>query len=140
MDRSALESIAARWISLWQGTSLLDAFDDLHAPDFIDHDSANRANDRDGFKAGLESLYAAFPDFCASIDVMMVDEERQLVALRWTALGRHAGPFMGFAPSGRVIRFTGIEIIRIDDGRIADRWGEWNEGALLHQLAPADVS
>jgi hypothetical protein len=41
---------------------------------------------------------------------------------------------MGCDPTGRVIRFKGIEIILIDNGRIAERWGEWNPGELLEQL------
>jgi hypothetical protein len=41
---------------------------------------------------------------------------------------------MGCDPTGRVIQFKCIEIIRIDNGRIAERWGEWNPVELLEQL------
>jgi predicted ester cyclase len=36
-----------------------------------------------------------------------------------------------------VIQFVGIEIVRVADGRIAERWGEWDGLALLDQLGEA---
>ncbi len=36
--------------------------------------------------------------------------------------------------AGRTVRFKGIEIIRIRDGLIVERWGEWDGIDLLEQL------
>jgi predicted ester cyclase len=38
-------------------------------------------------------------------------------------------------PSGRTVSFHGIEVIRCSGGVVAERWGEWDEGAILNQLA-----
>ncbi len=133
-----LVQLAKRWIEEgWrQGNAAM--VDELHSADFVDRASAGRAADREGFKQGIISLYQAFPDFRAQVEDLVVDEARQMVAVRWTALGTHQGKYMGAQPTGRQIRFQGIEIIRVADGKIAERWGEWDGIALMEQLkAPA---
>lgn len=118
---------------LWQGAGL-DGFDALHAPDFVDHSAAGRAADRDGFRDGIADLYRAFPDFSASIETMVTDEARAKVAIRWSAAGHMKGDFLGGSPSGQRVCFRGIEIIAIRDGRVSERWGEWDEAAIRQQI------
>lgn len=118
---------------LWQGGGL-DGFDALHAPDFVDHSASGRAPDRDGFRAGIADLYRAFPDFSASVEAMVIDEARTLVAIRWSAVGQMRGGFRGASPNGRRVSFQGIEIIAISDGRVTKRWGEWDEAAIRQQI------
>ncbi len=65
---------------------------------------------------------------------MIVESERGLVGICWTATGTHRGSFMGVAPTGKPIRFAGIEIIRLEAGLVVERWGEWNGLELLEQL------
>jgi predicted ester cyclase len=54
--------------------------------------------------------------------------------VRWTATGSHLGAFLGRPPSGRTVTVHGIEVIRCSDGVVAERWGEWDEHAILTQL------
>jgi len=127
-------TLTRRWIECaWQkGQS--EVVDELHAPNFVDNNPAGRGNDNDGFKEGIVQLYAAFPDFHARIEDILIDAAQGKAAVRWTATGTHRGTFMGCDPTGRVIQFKCIEIVRIDSGRIAERWGEWNPVELLEQL------
>jgi predicted ester cyclase len=60
--------------------------------------------------------------------------EADRLAIRWSATGTHRGSFFGVAPTGRRVTFHGIEIVRIADGRIAERWGEWNGEEIREQL------
>lgn len=108
--------------------------DRLHAPGFVDHDPGGRTPDNAGFKAGIARLYAAFPDLTATVEDLVVDGGAGTVAVRWTAAGTHRGAYLGAAPTGRTVRFKGIEILRVRDGRIAERWGEWDGIDLLEQL------
>jgi steroid delta-isomerase-like uncharacterized protein len=127
-------TIARRWIECGWKKGQSEVVDELHAPNFIDHNPAGRASDNHGFKEGIVQLYAAFPDFSARIEDILIDGVQSKAAVRWTATGTHCGAFMGCEPTGRVIQFKCIEIIRIDNGRIAERWGEWNPIELLEQL------
>ncbi len=133
-DRAQLERIARRWIEEgWRpgGTSIVD---ELHAPDFADRDSGGRPTDNEGFKLGIERLYAAFPDLVAEVRDVLVDSATGSVAVRWSAEGTHRGPYFGAEPTGKTVRFKGIEILRIRNGLIVERWGEWDGIDLLEQL------
>jgi predicted ester cyclase len=98
------------------------------------HDPGGRPPDREGFKRGIRELYAAFPDFEARIEDMLVDAPRGEAVVRWTATGTHRGAFLGVAPTERRIAFKGIEILRFDGPWIVERWGEWDGLDLLAQL------
>ena len=137
MTRGALEALAHRWMRFWQGGSLED-FESVHAEGFTDRSAGARSSGRDGFKQGVVALYRAFPDFWATTQLVVADEAQSLVALRWSATGHHHGRFFDIAATGRQIAFKGIEIIRARDGLIVERWGEWDEGAILDQLRAAD--
>src|SRR5690606_22642652 len=52
---------------------------------------------------------------------------------------RHwSGPSWGaFPPSGRLLEATYLAIYRIEDGRIAEAWAEWDNLAGLRQLGHA---
>ncbi len=136
MGRTDIENLAVRWMRFWQGGSL-DDFDVVHAETFVDHSSAGRRADRAGLRAAIVELYSAFPDFKATADLVAVNEALGMATIRWSATGRQSGPFLGRAPTNRSVSFQGIEIIHCRGGRIVERWGEWDESALLGQLGPA---
>ncbi len=66
------------------------------------------------------------------IEDIMVDEDKETA--RFTARGIYTGEFMGFAPTGKAITLTAIEILRINEGKIAELWGEVNLMGLMMQL------
>lgn len=127
-------TLTRRWIECGWQKGQSEVVDELHAPNFVDNNPAGRGSDNDGFKEGIVQLYAAFPDFHARIEDILIDVAQDKAAVRWTATGTHRGTFMGCDPTGRVIQFKCIDIVRIDNGRIAERWGEWNTLELLEQL------
>jgi predicted ester cyclase len=129
-----LRRLVIRWIEEGWQEGREGVVDELHAPEFVDHDPAGRPPDREGFKRGIRELHAAFPDFHAEIDALLVDGGRSEVAVRWSATGTHRGRFLGVEPTGRRIAFKGIEIVRFDGGWIVERWGEWDGLELLEQL------
>lgn len=133
--RSEMQVLAVRWMERGWQQGDEGMVDELHSAGFIDHGApAGQAPDRAGFKEGIRQLYAAFPDFHAEIDDLVLDPETGKAAIRWSASGTHRGAFLDIAPTGRRIQFQGIEIIRLEGGRIAERWGEWDGLSLLAQL------
>ena len=135
-SRGELESITRRWMSLWSRYDP-ELADELHDPGFVDHAPDGRGCDLASFKSGIVALYAAFPDFTANLGFLVVDEVSATVAVSWSGAATHQGEFMGFAPTRAQIRFVGAEIIRIEKGRIRERWGEWNGASILAQLEEA---
>lgn len=131
--REQLKAVAERWMEeVWRRRDL-DAIYEIHAPDYRDRSLPNRPGP-EPYRADVAALFAAFPDFHAAAEDVIVDESASKVVVLWTATGTHRGEFMGVAPTGRRIEFAGIEALRIEDGRIVERWGEWDGTSLLEQL------
>ncbi len=41
---------------------------------------------------------------------------------------------MGIKPTGKKVTLTGIEIHRIENGRIAESWTNWDQYGLMQQI------
>lgn len=134
MSAAQLRTVAKRWMAEVWAERNVAAVDELHALDFVDRSPANRASDREAYKASIAELYAAFPDWRATTDDLVVDVSASKVAIRWTASGTHLGAFLSFAPTGKPVTFHGIEILHIANSLIIERWGEWDSLTLEEQL------
>ena len=80
----------------------------------------------------VTSCRAAFHSLNVTIEDMTADGD--MVTCRFTARGEHKGEFMGLLPTGKPIVMTGIEIFRLENGKIAELWGEANLMGLMQQL------
>jgi steroid delta-isomerase-like uncharacterized protein len=130
-------AVAREWMRTWESGDLAH-IRATHDAAFVDRASAGRDATTEGFEAGVRALYAAFPDFRARVEDLLVDAARERVTVRWTAQGTHRGTFLGAAPTHRTIEFAGIEMVTVRNGRITERWGEWDGLSLLQQLGLLD--
>lgn len=111
----------------------MDAADAVLAEDFVEHNPApGQPAGREGHKQVLKLWREAFPDLTLSVDDVFAAGDR--AALRWTARGNHTGTLMEISPTGRQVTLTGIDILRIVDGKIVERWGQFNGIEMLQQL------
>ena len=111
----------------------LDLFDELCAPNFVKHAIPPAADyGIEGSKQSVIMLRKAFPDIKYTVEDM-IEEGDKLVA-RWTAHGTHKGDFMGIPPTDKRVTFTGIEIIRVVDGKAVEEWEELDRAGLMQQL------
>ena len=53
----------------------------------------------------------------------------------FTASGTQQGEIFGVAASGRTAALPGINVFRVRDGRITERWGRLDELSLMRQRA-----
>ena len=83
-------------------------------------------------KETITACRAAFEHLDVTVKDMVAEGDK--VAARFTACGTHQGSFMNLPPTGKPITMTGIEIFRIEDGKIAELWGEANLLGLRVQL------
>src|SRR4030095_418923 len=75
----------------------------------------------------------AFSDIRVTVDQILA--EGDTVVVRWTARGRHTGHLLGIVPTNRETVTTGIDMLRIVDGKIAEGWVSWDTLGLLEQLS-----
>lgn len=116
----------------------------LFSPDYVNHVVPAPAG---GWKRGIAAavqiiqLYRlSYPDLTIAIDEQLVAEDK--VITRYTAEGTHtARPFLHMPATSKRYRISGIAIERIENGKIAESWGQWDMCGLLTQmgLLPADV-
>ena len=111
--------------------------DEIYAPDVVDHNpQPGQEPGRDGEKQVIALYHAVFPDLHLTLEDIVAYEDR--AAVRWTAAGTHDGDQLGVPAAHRQVRLTGIDIIRVADGRIVERWAAVDTPGLLRQLdAPA---
>jgi predicted ester cyclase len=88
--------------------------------------------DAAGVKAMMADFLDAFPDLAYSFDLWAVDGD--LVVERYTATGTQEGPLGDIAPTGRKASWTGVNIFRIDCGRIVELWSEVDALSRNRQL------
>jgi steroid delta-isomerase-like uncharacterized protein len=111
----------------------LNAVDRYLAPGFVNHDPfPGFASDREGFRRIGQVFRQAFPDWHSQLEALIA--EGDLVAERFTARGTHQGELMGVAPTGREVTLAGINIFRVQDGQLVERWGRTDDLGLLQQL------
>ena len=69
----------------------------------------------------MRSLRRAFSDFRLEIEDVTVADDT--VWLRMTGSGTNDGPYMGNKPTGRTMRTTVFDSLRVKDGKIVEHWG-----------------
>jgi len=79
-----------------------------------------------------QALYQGFPDLKHNI-LEQVSAGDQAVT-RWTAAGTHRGTFMGIAPTGKPISFSGINIYTIDNSKFVQSQVNWDLLTLFEQI------
>jgi steroid delta-isomerase-like uncharacterized protein len=111
----------------------LGAVDEYLGEDFVNHDPPlGVAADREGMRVAGDMFRAAFPDWHSDVDILV--GEGDLVVEHFTAAGTHRGEIFGVPGTERAVALPGINIWRVRDGRIVERWGRLDELGLLRQL------
>ena len=111
----------------------LDALDEVVASDMTDHDPVpGQAPGLEGVKQYFSSLHAAFPDVQMDVEEMIAEGDK--VVARVSVSGTHQGEFMGIAPTGNRVTITGIDILRVADGKIVEHWGRFDDLGMMQQL------
>ena len=109
------------------------AVDEYLAEDFVNHDPPMGVPaDREGMRQAAAMFRAGFPDWHSDTGILVADGD--LVVEQFTASGTHRGEIFGVPPSDRAVSMPGINIWRLRDGRIVERWGRLDELGLMRQL------
>jgi|SRR5579871_1562440 len=136
------KAIVGRWFTdFWGRTCNLSIVDQIAAPDMLLKYSLHEPRKgREDIKAFMTDFRAAFPDlnFWGTADLIA---EGDYVVGRWEGGGTHTGPaFKDFlagalpARSGRRMRFTGVTVLKLENGRIVEEIGLDDGVAALTQL------
>ncbi len=136
------KAIVGRWFTdFWGEKCNLAVVDELAAPDMLLQYSLHEPRrGREDIKAFMTDFRKAFPDlnFWGTADLIA---EGDYVVGRWEGGGTHTGPaFRDFlagslpANTGRTMRFTGMTVLKLKDGRILEEVGLDDGVTALQQL------
>lgn len=112
----------------------MDAIDRYLDPGFINHDPPfpGSPTGREGMRQAAAMFREALPDWHSDVEQLVAEDE--LVVERFTASGTHRGSLMGVPPTGEVLALKGMQMFRIQDNKIIERWGRLDEMGLMRQL------
>ena len=119
-------------------TGDFDLFDEVVAPDAVDHDAApGQVNGPEGYKQVFGELRTAFPDLKIEVIEQVATDDK--IAFAYTLTGTHQGDFLGVPATGKQISARGMQISRFEDGKLVERWGSTDEFGILKQLGQVQI-
>jgi len=81
---------------------------------------------------GVQTWHNGFEDWDEGIEDLFSAGDK--VVVRWRASGTHTGTFAGVEPTGRYMELAGIDILRVQDGRIAEHWSQCDISGFIQRL------
>jgi len=82
------------------------------------------------FAALSNRLHGAFPDMKITVEDTFGADDK--VVVRWSAKMTHTGDHLGIPATHKPVHIT---IARIEKGKIVQGWDNWDQLALMQQLA-----
>jgi steroid delta-isomerase-like uncharacterized protein len=112
----------------------LDVIDEVFAHDYVRHDlrPTKALPGPEGMKRITADFRSAFPDLGFEVEIVIAEDE--FVAARWTASGTHLGAWGTLEPTGRSATFSGVNIFRFEDGKVAEIWNHRDDLGLMEQV------
>jgi steroid delta-isomerase-like uncharacterized protein len=129
---AANKALVERWFDEVWNMGRADAIDEMFAAEGVAHGLGEDLHGPSEFKVFHATFRGAFPDVRVQMDDMIAEGDR--VAYRFTATGTHRGGDLGFAATGRPVRFLGMGSVRIANGRIVEGWNVLDQLGMLTQL------
>lgn len=109
-----------------------DGMDDLFSPSFIDRNPAWSVSSLDELKKIIAAAHHTLDMQSIQDEVYAADGNRVVIHL--TFHGKHIGTFLGMSPTNKLVKWTSIEIYRIENNKIVERWVQADTTGLMRQL------
>jgi steroid delta-isomerase-like uncharacterized protein len=132
MDTELAKGVVRQVVDDWNRGDL-DALDEHLDPKYVHRDPNNPdVTDRTSYKRWAAAARAAFPDLTVTIDDLIAEDDR--VAKLWSFVATHKGEYLGIAPTGRRVTWSGITIYRVRAGKVVECIWRTDALGLLQQL------
>lgn len=111
----------------------LAVLDEIVSPNLISHNMLpGIPAGREGGKMVHQALLAAFPDQHSETLTLIAEGDK--VVQYFMVSGTNQGSFMGAPATGKSYKVPGISIFRIENGKIMEHWGVFDQLGVLQQL------
>lgn len=120
---------------VWNGGQL-DRIEDFYSESFRAHyppTGPSWGEGREGLRNFISLVRIGFPDYTENIEDIHAVEDRVFVRMRNT--GTNRGPLpIAPTPTNKTIEVADFLHIRMEDGKIAEQWGLFDNLGMLLQL------
>ena len=122
MSADGNKATLLRYVDVVWGRKNLDALGDFLVSSYRRHVSHNAPPlDVNGQRQRLVVMCTAFPDAELTVEAVLADGD--LVAFRSTMRGTHRAALGGVKATGRPVAVGLVDMVRFEDGKIAEHWG-----------------
>lgn len=127
------KQVARRYVEGVWNEGNVDGMDEILTTDQLYHDPmSDGAEGLDEFKQFVRGYREAFPDLRYDVEEYIAEGDK---AAFWGRVsGTHEGSFMGFESTGNEIDIMGIGVVRVEDGKVAERWANFDLSGMFQQL------
>lgn len=108
----------------------VELIDEMIAEEFDDH--AARDKGREHFKTLYHVMIRIFPDIQAVLQDLIAEGDKVVARVEFTAT--QADSFRGFPATNRLVTYPGMDIFRIEDGKLVERWAQRDFLGMLEKL------
>ena len=127
------KAIVRRFFEELLSTDNLAVADEILSPGFRFYFAGSPdPMDLDSYKGFLAARRGAFPDRRFVVEEMIAEGDK--VSARFTMRGTHKGKFRGIAPRGTKLTMTGIDMIRLAEGKMVEDRVEVDQLGMMQQL------
>ena len=110
----------------------VDALDEIATVNYQEHDPLPGQGDGlEGLKDRVTMLKEGLAVRFTIEDVIQTGDK---LVVRWTNSGTHVGEFLGIPATNKSFSVSGIDIYRLEDGKLAEHWHVIDQLAMLQQL------
>ena len=112
-----------------------DILNEIVASDFVRHCQATpdvQVKSLDDLKQFLQGDLEVFPDGQIRQEILIA--EGNMLAGYFMYIGTQEGKMGPFPATGKKVELGYLAIIRLEEGKIAEMWVEWDNLAILRQL------
>jgi predicted ester cyclase len=133
MNTDEIKAIIRRIVKEFLTEARMDVADELFSQNFVNHSpGTGMTPDLDGLKQYVSMLHAAFSDVSITIEDIIVENDKGAVRMRLR--GVHTGDYMGIPPTKKEVDSTVISIVRIENGKVVERWNVTDRLEVMKQL------
>lgn len=130
------KALLRRWFDEVWNKGRADAIDEMFAEDGIAHGLSDVAKESLKGPTDFKPFHTAFRGAFPNIEVVVEDmvAEGDKVAARCSVRGTHTGDQLGVVASRAPVTFTGMVIVRVKDGKIAEAWNNFDFMTMNKQI------
>jgi steroid delta-isomerase-like uncharacterized protein len=142
VDEPELRAFIDRYNAAWNAHDV-DAILDMHTEDsvFENHTTGDVNVGRDAIGTAIRGIFTVFPDL--EFETRRQYLRDSLVVQEWTARGTHLGKMsragLEVEPTGRTVEYRGMDIIPVENGRVARKDVYSDSVTLLRQLGLTQI-